>query len=164
MGVPKFFRWLSERYPLINQTIDFQNVGPIFGMLTKIDNLSWRRSWNCNEFIRHRRFSLTLTLSQIIFTWIWTASSITALTLMTAKWSISPKRRWWLIFFVTSRICSTLWNPEKLFSWLSMVNIVYYRDWYDLFFSEFLFFSSFARFQRFSLNDVASSIIVNSIL
>jgi len=28
MGIPKFFRWLSERYPLINQIIDIENHGP----------------------------------------------------------------------------------------------------------------------------------------
>eukprot|EP01124_Arcella_intermedia_P026187 TRINITY_DN4857_c0_g2_i7.p1 TRINITY_DN4857_c0_g2~~TRINITY_DN4857_c0_g2_i7.p1 ORF type:complete len:1567 (-),score=298.85 TRINITY_DN4857_c0_g2_i7:43-4743(-) len=33
MGVPKFFRWISERYPLINQTIDIENPGPIFDAL-----------------------------------------------------------------------------------------------------------------------------------
>eukprot|EP01130_Rhizamoeba_saxonica_P000462 TRINITY_DN1041_c0_g1_i1.p1 TRINITY_DN1041_c0_g1~~TRINITY_DN1041_c0_g1_i1.p1 ORF type:complete len:1371 (+),score=368.40 TRINITY_DN1041_c0_g1_i1:25-4137(+) len=33
MGVPKFFRWISERYPLINQTIDYEHPGPIFDNL-----------------------------------------------------------------------------------------------------------------------------------
>jgi len=28
-----FFRWLSERYPLINQTIDIENPGPAFDSL-----------------------------------------------------------------------------------------------------------------------------------
>jgi 5'-3' exoribonuclease 1 len=33
MGIPKFFRWISERYPLINQSIDIENPGPIFDAL-----------------------------------------------------------------------------------------------------------------------------------
>lgn len=32
MGVPKFFRWLSERYPLINEVIDSKTLVPPVGM------------------------------------------------------------------------------------------------------------------------------------
>lgn len=36
MGVPKFFRWLSERYPLINQVVEANNFPPEFGKIHKI--------------------------------------------------------------------------------------------------------------------------------
>ena len=33
MGIPKFFRWISERYPLINQDISQDSIIPEFDNL-----------------------------------------------------------------------------------------------------------------------------------
>jgi hypothetical protein len=36
MGIPKFYRWLSERYPLINQVVNEGVTKPEFGTLSAV--------------------------------------------------------------------------------------------------------------------------------
>jgi 5'-3' exoribonuclease 1 len=48
MGVPKFFRWLSERYPLINQMLEKGDYPPdigkfFFAYFGKLLFLTWKR-------------------------------------------------------------------------------------------------------------------------
>jgi len=59
MGIPKFFRYLSERYPLINQSIDIQNVGPLIGAFLLILNTTTETRH------KERRSSLTQNMKNI---------------------------------------------------------------------------------------------------
>jgi 5'-3' exonuclease len=63
MGVPKFYRWLSERYPLVNQAIDESTLLPEFDNLYLDMNGSIHNATHGNEGITRKLSEKEVMLS-----------------------------------------------------------------------------------------------------
>jgi 5'-3' exoribonuclease 1 len=58
MGVPKFYRWLSERYPCVNQIISDLTLLPEFDNLYLDMNGIIHACTHPNDQVRKRRYML----------------------------------------------------------------------------------------------------------